>query len=53
MATFSEGPNSIRKILMQKNKNVHDSVFVLIIGHDQINDLVTLKCRCHDKKSKK
>ena len=33
-ATFSEGPNSIRKILMQKNKIVNDSVFVLIKPSD-------------------
>ncbi|MFZ7115586.1 MAG: ExbD/TolR family protein [Bacteroidota bacterium] len=33
-ATFTEGPNSIRKILMQKNKIVNDSVFVLIKPSD-------------------
>lgn len=43
-ATFSEGPNSIRKILMQKNKIVNDSVFVLIKPSDNssYNDLITV-----------
>ncbi|MBK8365196.1 MAG: biopolymer transporter ExbD [Bacteroidetes bacterium] len=43
-ATFSEGPNSIRKILMQKNKIVNDSVFVLIKPSDNssYNDLINV-----------